>query len=303
MTHVKIGVTLPQFTSDADAFVDGARRAEDLGLDSVWVFDHLWPLGGSRQHPVLECWTALAWLAAATSRIGIGTLVTRSSLRNPALLASMAATVARVAPGRVTVGLGSGDDKSRDENEAFGIPYLAGEARLRQLRSTLEVLMQARAGRQVDVSDDTVTVRGLPAASPADLRLWVGGWGPRVVRLAAERADGWNAWGGGAARFEAAVLALRAAARGRAVEATWGGTLVLGTDENDARAKLGRRDPTAYVVGGPEQVAAELRTLAAAGAGHLIVSFHDARDPSALELLASEVVPRVRQPDMYPPGV
>jgi alkanesulfonate monooxygenase SsuD/methylene tetrahydromethanopterin reductase-like flavin-dependent oxidoreductase (luciferase family) len=104
---LKLGVTLPQFTGDAELFLDGARRAEHLGLDSVWVFDHLWPLGAKRR-PILEGWTALASVASATERIGIGTMVTRSSLRNPAVLAAMAATVGALAPGRLTVGLGCG---------------------------------------------------------------------------------------------------------------------------------------------------------------------------------------------------
>ena len=62
---VAIGVTLPQFTGDPERFLDGVRRAEELGFDSVWVFDHLWPLGGNRERPILECWTALSYLRRA----------------------------------------------------------------------------------------------------------------------------------------------------------------------------------------------------------------------------------------------
>ena len=98
MSELKLGVTLPQFTAEPAQVVDAALRAESLGLDSSWVFDHLWPLSGGKERPALEAWTTLAYLAAATSRIDLGTLVTRSTLRQPAVLAKMAATVAEKLP-------------------------------------------------------------------------------------------------------------------------------------------------------------------------------------------------------------
>ena len=105
--------------------VDGAHRAREAGLDSVFVFDHLWPLTGGKERPIFESWTTLAHIAAVTDTMDIGTLVTRSSLRHPAVLAKMAATVASIAPGRLIVAIGSGDEMSRPENEAYGIPYFA----------------------------------------------------------------------------------------------------------------------------------------------------------------------------------
>ncbi len=140
MSEVLLGTTLPQFTDDVDRFVNGARRAEQLGLDSVWFFDHLWPLTGGKHRSVFECWTALAWLAESTERIRLGTLVTRSSLRHPAVLAKMAATVGAIAPGRVTIAIGSGDEASRDENESYGIRYFAGAERIGQLTSTVRIV-------------------------------------------------------------------------------------------------------------------------------------------------------------------
>ncbi|MEA2486419.1 MAG: hypothetical protein QOF16_73, partial [Actinomycetota bacterium] len=135
-----LGVTLPQFGSDPDVFVDGARRAESLGLDSAWVFDHLWPLSGGKERPIFEAWTAMSYLASTTRKIGLGTLVTRSSLRHPVLLAKAIATTATIAPGRVTVGIGSGDDLSRAENEAFGAPHWDADQRTAQLISTCQVV-------------------------------------------------------------------------------------------------------------------------------------------------------------------
>jgi alkanesulfonate monooxygenase SsuD/methylene tetrahydromethanopterin reductase-like flavin-dependent oxidoreductase (luciferase family) len=198
----RLGVTLPQFTGDRDAFIGGALRAEAAGLDSIWLFDHLWPLSGGKERPILECWTALAYVAAATERIGVGTLVTRSTLRNPAVLAKMAETVADVAPDRLTVAIGSGDEVSKDENLAFGLPFLSGEARVEQLRDTVEVV-RARVGTKAPV--------------------WVAGRSEEVRRVAGESADGWNAWEASAAELGEEAATVRAAARGRTVETTWAG--------------------------------------------------------------------------------
>jgi alkanesulfonate monooxygenase SsuD/methylene tetrahydromethanopterin reductase-like flavin-dependent oxidoreductase (luciferase family) len=161
---IRFGVTLPQFTGKRDRFVTGALRAEDLGYDSVWVFDHLWPLGGGRERPVLEAWTALAYLAAATRRVSVGSLVTRSSLRHPVLLAKMIATVGAIAPGRLICGLGSGDELSRPENEAFGLTYLSGVDRINQLASTLEVVTAYSSEGVAGHTDGFAHVTSLPTS-------------------------------------------------------------------------------------------------------------------------------------------
>ncbi|MFN2526209.1 MAG: LLM class flavin-dependent oxidoreductase [Actinomycetota bacterium] len=295
MSAVKVGVTLPQFTDDAARFIDGARRAEKVGLDSVWVFDHLWPMSGGRERPVIEAWTALAWVAAITSRIGIGSLVARSSLRHPAVLAKIAATVAAIAPGRLTVGIGSGDQLSRAENEAFGFPYWAAEKRTEQLTSAVQVLRTWFHSNTVSLRDNFVGLRELPATPPTETSppIWVGGRSGDALEIAALLADGWNGWGGDARRWAQDAATVIAAAGGRALELSWGGTVILGADDDEARSKLARRDPGKYVWGGPERVAEEMAPFVEAGARHLIVSFPDAGTPGVYELLAEKVVPQL----------
>ena len=214
MKDVRLGVTLPQFTDDRERFASGALRAEALGFDSVWVFDHLWPLSGSRERPILEAWTSLAWLAARTERVSVGTLVTRSSLREPAVLAHMARTVARIAPGRLIVGIGSGDDKSRDENEAFGLPYWVGADRIQQFEDTVARLKDELDGFGV--------------------KLWIAGRSDDAISIAARFGDAWNGWGGTAETFARDAATLASYAGGRAVEPTWGG--VLPPDDLEAAA-------------------------------------------------------------------
>jgi alkanesulfonate monooxygenase SsuD/methylene tetrahydromethanopterin reductase-like flavin-dependent oxidoreductase (luciferase family) len=289
----KVGITLPQFGGDTGALLEAAQRAEEAGLDSLWTFDHLWPLSGGKERPILEGWTTLAWLANKTERIGVGTLVTRSSLRHPAILGKMACTVASVAPGRVTLALGSGDDLSRPENEAFGIPYHEGDERTAQLRSTAAVLRKFFSTGVVDHEDQFVTLRGLPVSPmpPTPPSLWIAGRSNPVVEVAGDLADGWNAWRGSVRSFtrDAALLAERAA--GRPVELSWGGILMLGRDDDEAILRLGDRDPRGFLVGGPETVATRLNAFVAAGATHLTLTLGGIWRPEDIDILSQEVRP------------
>jgi alkanesulfonate monooxygenase SsuD/methylene tetrahydromethanopterin reductase-like flavin-dependent oxidoreductase (luciferase family) len=290
-TKLSLGVTLPQFTSDASAFEDGAARAEALGLDSLWAFDHLWPLSGGPERPIFEGWTSLLWLAASTN-VTVGTLVSRSSLRHPALLAKMAATAADIAPGRVTIAIGSGDHLSRAENEAFGIPYYAADRRIGQLESTVAVVRAYLAESRISMHDDFSSITDLPSSPTGSVpRVWVGGRSDDTLDLAARFGDGWNAWGGSPERYAQDALRVTemSQAYDRDVELTWAGTIYLAADDDAALAKLGDKDPSKFVVGGPETVGRALQRFVDAGARHLIASFPDAQDPSVYELFAGPV--------------
>jgi alkanesulfonate monooxygenase SsuD/methylene tetrahydromethanopterin reductase-like flavin-dependent oxidoreductase (luciferase family) len=212
-------VTLPQFTDDASKFLDGARRAEEAGLDSIWVFDHMWPLTGGRERPVIECWTALGTLAVVTERIGIGSLVTRSSLRHPALIGKMAATVGEVAPRRLTVAIGSGDAASREENQAFGLPYFSGRMRYADLASTVEVVRRYLNEERFSHADEIVAIQDLPT-SPRSAHpppVWVAGRSKPILEIAGRLGDGWNGWGGTPEKFAADAARVRDAAGERSV--------------------------------------------------------------------------------------
>jgi alkanesulfonate monooxygenase SsuD/methylene tetrahydromethanopterin reductase-like flavin-dependent oxidoreductase (luciferase family) len=294
---IRLGVSLPQFTNDPSVFVDGIERARAAGLDSIWVFDHLWPLSGGKERPVLEAWSALAYAASASEEIEIGTLVTRSSLRHPALLARMAATLSAIAPGRAIVAIGSGDVMSKPENDAFGIPYYAGHDRVRQLTSTVRTVRDYLHQSRVTLHDDFVALSDLPVGprpEPAP-RVWIGGRGEEILRFAGEVADGWNAWGGTPEAFARDAGAVAATAGERPIELSWGGQMILADSDAEARRRLGARDRRHFVVGGPEEVTEQLRALAEAGARHLIVAFPNASDPEPYELLGRAVRPALVQ--------
>ena len=268
---IRFGVTLPQFTSDPQRFAAGAERAGDLGFDSVWVFDHIWPLGGGAEQPILECWSSLAWLAEKTD-LHVGTLVTRSSLRHPALLGKMAATVAEIAPGRMTIAIGSGDEMNRAENESIGASYYEGGERIRQLVSTVEVVQRFLNLPEVSLDDEFASVNALPATPkpPSAPAIWVGGRSIEILEVAGRIADGWNGWGANPDGFAADATRVRALAQGRPFEISWAGQVVLEEPSADRRPAHG--SPADRLAGSPEEIAAALGRVVAAGATHLIAS-------------------------------
>ena len=132
---------------DFEAMARVARRAEELGFDSIWLYDHLQTRDGDPDR-VLECWTSLAALSRETTRVQLGQIVTCALYRNPGLLAQMASTVDAASGGRVLVGLGAGWDEREWREFGYGKwPDVPG--RLRHLEQTLQVLRARRPGRPI----------------------------------------------------------------------------------------------------------------------------------------------------------
>jgi alkanesulfonate monooxygenase SsuD/methylene tetrahydromethanopterin reductase-like flavin-dependent oxidoreductase (luciferase family) len=271
---VRLGLTLPSFVEDPERPVAVARAAEAAGLHGVFVFDHLFRTAPSGElRPALECLGLLGAVAAATQRISVGTLVARATLRPSESLAAGLDTVLRIAGPRLLVGLGAGDGESRAEMETFGLPFGTEADRVIALRATLRVLRD----------------RGYP--------IWIGGRARHIGLVAAEGADGWNRWGGTVSQFaqelaEVRGLAERVAPEPRPFTPSWGGLVLLGRTEAEAEAKRSaRRVSPEVIVGGPEQVADQLRPYAEAGAEWLIVGPLDSSDPDNASILGEQVLP------------
>jgi alkanesulfonate monooxygenase SsuD/methylene tetrahydromethanopterin reductase-like flavin-dependent oxidoreductase (luciferase family) len=129
---MKVGITLPQFRDEADSALDAARRAEALGIDGVFCFDHLWPMG-QPDRPALSSGPLLGALAASTSTISVGTLVARIGLLPDEVLVGVLTSLSQISEGRLIAGIGTGDHLSRAENEAFGIPFESADERRRRM--------------------------------------------------------------------------------------------------------------------------------------------------------------------------
>ena len=243
----RVGVQLhPQATSYIE-LRDAWRRAESVGVDSIWTWDHFFPLYGDPDADHFEGWTLLAAMAADTERARLGMLVSCNSYRNPQLVADMARTADHICGGRMYLGIGAGWFE-RDYSE-YGYEFGTAMGRLRKLEVDLPRLV-ARLGK-------------LTPAPIGDLPILVGGSGEKVtLRLTAQYADAWNSFG-----------PPEIFARKNAVLDRW-------------CSELGR-DPAAIertVAISPEDVA-DLAAYLDAGATHLIVMVGHPFDLTSVETL------------------
>lgn len=283
-------------TDDAERVLSSAHRAEELGFDGVFAFDHLFPPGAPPDRPSFEAYASLAAVAAATSRIAIGTLVTRASLRSAGLLAKQAAAIDDVSGGRFVLGIGTGDAVSKQEHVVFGLPYLERDDRRSHLTETVRAARALFRGERWPGGEHVPAIEGPllpPPRTPGGPPVWIAGESDAVARIAAREADGWNGWGLDVETFASRARTVREESAGRPVEPTWAGTVVVGRDADEThRLVAARRDrgrPPDAFAGDVDAVTAWLARLAEAGATWAILLAAGGRD--RIELIGEEVVP------------
>lgn len=171
------------------------RTAEAVGLDSIWVFDHLiFRFPDEPEEGLNEAWTTLCALAPVVPRVELGILVMCSSFRNAGLLAKMAGTLDEISDGRLILGLGCGWHEP--EYEAFGFPF---DHRVGRFEEDLEVTTRLLRGERVDFEGRWSRYKGAQLLPPPDRQppILVASKGERMLDLTAKWADAWNtAWFG-----------------------------------------------------------------------------------------------------------
>jgi F420-dependent oxidoreductase-like protein len=247
---VHLGLQLPSFTfanvPDDRLFeriAEIARAAENAGFDSFWVMDHYHQIGniGPPTDPMLEAYTVLSGVAARTSRIQLGAMVTGVTYRNPAFLAKVATTLDVVSSGRAILGIGAAWND--EESLAYGYPWPSATERFERLEDALRICRSMFTQQESTVHGTIHHVEGainvpqpIRAGGPPIL---VGGGGERkTLRLTARYADMWNGFGEIATiRHKLDVLSEHCATEGRdrsEIVATRLGTLIVADTHEEA---------------------------------------------------------------------
>lgn len=307
MTEVRIGALCWNQYTDWPALLEAGRRADRLGYDTLWTWDHLYPIVGDSHGPNYEGWLTITAWATATERVRIGLMVGANTFRNPALVAKMATTLDHISHGRAILGIGAA--WFEEEHRDFGLEFGSGPPeRLRWLAEALPIMRG-----MLDGTEPTATgphyrsqhTRNDPLPLQAHLPICVGGGGEQVtLKLVAKYADMNNVGGGVASvRRKEAILVRHCEAVGRdpaEIERTTGiGTVFIRDDAAEAerpfRAAFDRnRVATRWTdqpVGTPEQVAEKLAPLVELGYHHLIAGFPADYDAESMTRFATQVKP------------
>jgi F420-dependent oxidoreductase-like protein len=276
-----------------------AATAEAAGFEALFRSDHYKSLDGVAGNGSLDAWSTINALAALTSTLRLGTLVSPATFRHPSVLAREAVTADHVSGGRIEVGLGAGWNE--DEHRAHGFPFDTTRDRFDRYAEQLEIVRRSWEPGPFDFEGRYYRLeRADPLPKPVQrhLRLIAGGSArPRGAALAARWADEYNTVYVTAAecreRRERIAAACRAAGREPITFSLMTAFAVAG--DHATRLLEGRGEaPASWIAGTPEQIVERLRELERAGVDRVMLQhlLHD--DLEVLELIGREVIPALR---------
>lgn len=310
MSKPEIGVFLPQMGFTFADMLHRATRCEALGIDSIWLYDHLYG-PGAPDYPSLEAWTLATALLSRTERIRVGHMVLCNQFRHPVVLAKMATTLDQISAGRLQLGIGSGS--LEDEHARNGLDWGSFAQRSARLGETLEILHQAFANERIDFEGRHFRVRDMPIKpGPTQLPrppIIVGGAGEKyTLPLVARYADVWNVPTYALGELEHKISVLRSICEDIDRDPD---TIVLSIEAVMALAPDDASLPSVAqlaekrfglpafglheggLVGTPPAIVDRLHELQDLGFGQIVLFTHDRGSDETLELLASKVIARL----------
>ncbi|CAB4610704.1 unannotated protein [freshwater metagenome] len=289
--------------------VDIATLAEDLGYDSVWVYDHFHNVPKPAHESVFECWTTIAAISQKTSRIRLGQMVGCNSYRNPGLLAKITSTVDVISDGRLDWGIGAGWYES--EYKGYGYEFAKPSDRIGMLRETVEIVksMWTNAettydGKFYKMSRAQCDPKPLQQPTPP---VWIGGGGEQLtLKVVAQHADVSN-FGSSLEEFvkKRSILQTHCAAIGRdedSIRKTISSEVFIRETEKEI-IEAGSKNlwgesaeswRSKALVGTPDQVSEKIQKYLDAGCTGFIPWCPDYPSTETLELFAKKVIPHFR---------
>jgi F420-dependent oxidoreductase-like protein len=293
--------------------LETTQLAESLGYDSIWVYDHFHNVPVPAHETVFECWTVMAALAAATTTIRLGQMVTCTAYRPPALTAKVTSTIDVISGGRLDWGVGAGwyDHEFR----AYGYEFPEAKVRIGMLREAVEVVKAmwtepdaTYEGRYYRLAGAQCDPKPIQQPHPP---IWIGGGGEQItLRVVARLADKSN-FGGKPQEWKHKRDVLHGHCKdvGRdasEIELTWSPEVCvreteveMKTDVEAGRAGSKWGEPfeswqAGNLVGTPEQVAEKIRTYIDLGCTYFVPWCSDYPDHTTLKLFAEKVIPEFR---------
>ena len=320
VSKIKFGVFLPFYAfqnsktaTSAQLFNrvrDVALECERLGYDSVWLDDHLM----FQKAPILESWTTLSALAAATARIRLGTMVTSAGFRNPALLAKMAATVDVISGGRLEFGIGAGIQK--EEALAYGISFPEPRLRIQRMKESVEIVKKlwteekaSYSGKHYEIFEAVCEPKPLQKPHPL---ITIGGCGEeltlKVTSQYADRFDFGYLPSIEQFKHKLQILEDHCKAVGRNFldieKSCWpAGQIITASNQMELEKKTQRLKPKNVTreafgknsfVGTPEQCLDQLQSYSKLGVTYFMLFFGDLPNTSGLQLFAEAVAKLIR---------
>ena len=311
MNDVKLGALCWNQYTDWASLLEVGKRADRLGYDTLWTWDHLYPIVGDSHGPIFEGWLTITAWAATTERVRIGLMVGANTIRNPALVAKMATTLDQISGGRAILGLGAA--WFEEEHLDFGIEFGSGfPERLRWLGEALPIIRGMLRGEEPSATGPRYAachVRNDPPPVQARLPILVGGGGEKVtLKLVAQYADA-NDVGDGFENVKRKEAILREHCERigrdeREIERTTGvGVVVIRDSRAEAQRVFDRLFENNRIsekwqdqpIGTPDDVAGYLAPYVELGYRHLIAGHPAPYDEESMTRLATEVKPMLER--------